>query len=75
MVLPVVQSLLTLVLLVAAFGFMAWRLWRVFVLVNTGARADRSTREKITTIERFHSGSDLVSLDGRTESPPRTHLR
>src|SRR5512144_1471008 len=41
MVLPVVQSLLTLALLVAAFGYMAWRLWRIGVLVNAGAPADQ----------------------------------
>jgi hypothetical protein len=40
MVLPVLQSLLTLVLLVAAFGFMVWRLWHIAVLVNTGTRGD-----------------------------------
>jgi Fe-S oxidoreductase len=40
MVLPVVQSLLTLALLVAAFGFMARRLWRIGVLINTGTRGD-----------------------------------
>src|SRR5512147_1047674 len=41
MVLPVAQSLLTLALVIAAFGFMAWRLLRIGVLVNTGARADQ----------------------------------
>jgi Fe-S oxidoreductase len=40
MVLPVLQSFLTLALHVAAFGFMAWRLWRIGVLVNTGTRGD-----------------------------------
>jgi Fe-S oxidoreductase len=40
MILPVVQSLLTLALFVAAFGYMFWRLWRTSVLVSTGARAD-----------------------------------
>jgi Fe-S oxidoreductase len=40
MELPVLQSLLTLVLHVAAFGFMGWRLWRIGVLVNTGTRGD-----------------------------------
>jgi Fe-S oxidoreductase len=38
MVLPVLQSVLTLILVVAAFGFMAWRLWHFRVLVNTGTR-------------------------------------
>jgi Fe-S oxidoreductase len=40
MVLPVLQSLLTLALLVAAFGFMAKRLWQIAVLINTGTRGD-----------------------------------
>jgi len=42
MVLSVLQSLLTLVLFVAAFGFMAKRLWRVGVLINTGTRSDET---------------------------------
>jgi Fe-S oxidoreductase len=42
MMLPVGQSLLTLVLLVAAFGFMARRLWRIGVLINTGTRGDEA---------------------------------
>ena len=42
MVLPVLQSLLTLGLLVAAFGFMAKRLWRTGVLINTGTRGDET---------------------------------
>src|SRR5512143_2590632 len=46
MILPVVQSLLTLVLLVAAFGYMAWRLWRIGVLVNAGARADQVVTDR-----------------------------
>ncbi len=36
--LPILQSVLTLALVVAAFGFMGWRLWRLRVLVNTGTR-------------------------------------
>ena len=40
MVLPVLQSLLTLGLLLAAFGFMARRLWHIGVLINTGTRGD-----------------------------------
>ena len=42
MALPLLQSFLTLVLLAAAFGFMAKRLWRMAVLINTGARSDES---------------------------------
>ena len=38
MILPILQSVLTLALVVAAFGFMAWRLWYFRVLVNTGTR-------------------------------------
>jgi Fe-S oxidoreductase len=41
MILPIVQSLLTLALVVAAFGYMAWRLWRYGVLISAGARADQ----------------------------------
>ena len=42
MILPVLQSLLTLALLVAAFGFMARRLWHIGVLINTGTRGDEA---------------------------------
>lgn len=38
MILPLLQSVVTLALVVAAFGFMAWRLWYFRVLVNTGTR-------------------------------------
>jgi hypothetical protein len=38
----VLQSLLTLGLLVAAFGFMARRLWHIGILVNTGTRSDET---------------------------------
>jgi Fe-S oxidoreductase len=38
MVYPILQSVVTLVLVVAAFGFMAWRLVHYGVLANTGAR-------------------------------------
>jgi Fe-S oxidoreductase len=40
MIWPVLQSVLTLALFLAAFGFMAWRLWRISVLANTGARVE-----------------------------------
>ena len=40
MVLPVLQSLLTLGLLLAAVGFMARRLWHIGVLINTGTRGE-----------------------------------
>jgi Fe-S oxidoreductase len=46
MVLPVLQSLLTLALLVAGFGFMARRLWHIAVLVNTGTRGDESLTDR-----------------------------
>src|SRR5512142_3257116 len=40
MILPFLQSLLTLVLLVSAFGFLFVRLRRVVRLINTGTRGD-----------------------------------
>ncbi len=46
MVLPVLQSLLTLALLVAAFGFMAKRLWHIGVLINTGTRGDETLTDR-----------------------------
>jgi Fe-S oxidoreductase len=46
MVLPVVQSLLTLALFVAAFGYMFWRLWRTSVLASAGARADQVVADR-----------------------------
>ena len=42
MALPVLQSLLTLGLLLAAVGFMAKRLWHIGVLINTGTRGDET---------------------------------
>jgi len=46
MVHPVLHSLLTLVLVVAAFGFLANRLWRISILVNTGVRPDESLTDR-----------------------------
>jgi Fe-S oxidoreductase len=46
MILPVLQSLLTLGLVVAAFGFMARRLWQIGVLVNTGTRGDETLTDR-----------------------------
>jgi Fe-S oxidoreductase len=46
MVLPVVQSLLTLALLVAGFGFMARRLRHIALLVNTGTRGDETLTDR-----------------------------
>jgi Fe-S oxidoreductase len=46
MLLPVLQSLLTLALLVAAFGFMAKRFWHIGVLVNTGTRGDERLTDR-----------------------------
>jgi Fe-S oxidoreductase len=40
MILPILQSILTLVLVVGAFGFMLARLYRMSILINTGTRAD-----------------------------------
>jgi Fe-S oxidoreductase len=42
MALPVLQSLLTLALIAAAFTFMAKRLWHIGVLINTGTRGDET---------------------------------
>jgi Fe-S oxidoreductase len=46
MVPPVLQSFLTLALLIAAFGFMVRRLWHIVVLVNTGTRGDESLTDR-----------------------------
>ncbi|HUL77798.1 MAG TPA: (Fe-S)-binding protein [Vicinamibacteria bacterium] len=46
MVLPVLQSALTLALLAGAFGFMARRLWHVGILVNTGTRGDETLTDR-----------------------------
>ena len=46
MVFPVLQSVLTLALVVAAFGFMAWRLRHFAVLVNTGTRGDEDLTDR-----------------------------
>jgi Fe-S oxidoreductase len=46
MILPTLQSLLTLGLLVAAFGFMARRLWHFGVLINTGTRGDETLTDR-----------------------------
>jgi hypothetical protein len=46
MPLPVLQSLVTLVLFVAAFAFMFYRLARMSVLVNTGTRGDESLTDR-----------------------------
>ena len=46
MIFPVLQSLVTLGLAVAAFGFMARRLWHIGVLVNTGTRGDETLTDR-----------------------------
>jgi Fe-S oxidoreductase len=43
---PVLQSLLTLALLLAAFAFMARRLWHIGVLINTGTRGDEALTDR-----------------------------
>jgi len=55
---PVLQSLLTLVLVVVAFGFMAWRLWHYRVLVNTGTRPSQDLTD--TPGERIGKVVSLV---------------
>ncbi len=57
MILPAVQSLLTLILLVAAFGFLFVRLRRIVRLINTGTRGD----EVLTDDPRARAGK-VVSL-------------
>ncbi len=47
MILPVLQSLATLVLLVAAFSFLLLRLYRIAVLVNTGSRGDETLTDEV----------------------------
>jgi len=67
MVLPVLQSLLTLGLLVAAFGFMARRLWQLKVLINTGTRGEESltdnpgVRTRTMAVDRLVSSESGVS--------------
>jgi hypothetical protein len=67
MVLPVLQSLLTLALLVAAFGFMARRLWHFGVLINTGARGDEtltgSPAERTRTMLAYTLGQKRLKED------------
>jgi Fe-S oxidoreductase len=46
MILPVLQSLVTLALLLAAFGFLFVRLERIAVLVNTGGRSDEPLTDR-----------------------------
>jgi Fe-S oxidoreductase len=57
MVLPVVQSVLTLALLVLAFGFLFLRLKQISVLVNTGVRGD-----EVLTDRPAERASKVVSL-------------
>ena len=67
MVLPVLQSLLTLGLLLAAFGFMARRLWHFGVLINTGTRGDEpltdSPGERTRTMLAYTLGQKRLKED------------
>ena len=67
MALPVLQSLLTLGLVVAAFGFMARRLWHFGVLINTGTRGDESLTdnpaERTRTMLAFTLGQKRLKED------------
>ncbi len=58
MILPILQSLLTLVLLGAAFGFLFVRLARIVRLVNTGARSDEPLTDRPS--ERLARVASLV---------------
>ncbi len=58
MSLPILQSVLALVLVVAAFGFMGWRLRHLRVLVNTGTRGDEDLTER--PAERVRAVLSLV---------------
>jgi Fe-S oxidoreductase len=58
MILPIFQSLLTLALLVAAFGFLFVRLRRIVTLINTGARSDEPLDDR--PAERLARVASLV---------------
>jgi Fe-S oxidoreductase len=68
MILPVLQSLLTLALLVATFGFLFGRLRRIVTLINTGSRGD----ERLTGDPgaRFGKVASLVLGHKRVLSDP-----
>jgi Fe-S oxidoreductase len=68
MPLPVLQSLVTFVLFVAAFGFMFVRLGRITVLVNTGTRGDESLTDR--PAERFSKVVSLVLGQRKTLEDP-----
>ena len=67
MILPVLQSLLTLVLLVAAFGFLFVRLRRIARLINTGTRGDEvltdNPRERVGKVVSLVLGHKKVLED------------
>ena len=75
MVLPVLQSLLTLGLLVAAFGFMARRFWHIGVLINTGARGDETLTdrpgERARTMLAYTLGPEAAEGRPRGGTPAR----
>jgi Fe-S oxidoreductase len=67
MVLPVLQSLLTLALLAGAFGFMGRRLWQSRVLIGTGTRGDEvltdNPRERTLTMVAYTLGQKRLKED------------
>jgi Fe-S oxidoreductase len=67
MVLPVLQSLLTLALLAGAFGFMARRLWQSRVLIGAGTRGDEvltdNPRERTLTMLAYTLGQKRLKED------------
>jgi Fe-S oxidoreductase len=68
MMLPVLQSLITLVLFLAAFGFMFYRLGRMSVLVNIGTRGDESLVDR--PAERLSKVVQLVLGHRKTLEDP-----
>ena len=69
---PLLQSLLTLVLVLAAFGFLGWRLWRFGVLVNTGARVEEDLTDR--PAERLGKVASLVLGHKKTFEDPGAGL-
>ncbi len=67
MILPVLKSLLTLALLVAAFGFLLVRLRRIAILINTGTRGDETltdhARERLAKVVSLVLGHKKVLED------------
>jgi Fe-S oxidoreductase len=67
MMLPILQSLLTLALVVASFGFLFGRLWRIRTLVMTGTAGDEvltdRPRDRVLKVARIVLGHRKVLED------------